>query len=100
SAGTALRVLGDSVDVRLVDECGTRQRWLSAADDVAVAQIQPQRINRQVALQVRLLVDGPLHVTVLDRIDKGGVRVEGSDPGLADRKSTRLNSSHRTISYA
>ena len=38
---------------------------LATADDVPVVQVQPQGVDGQVTLQVRLLVDGPLHRAVL-----------------------------------
>ena len=63
---------------------------LAAADDVAVVQVEPQRVDRQVALQVRLLVDGPLHAAVLDGVDECGVGVEGDDLGRAARVTDRL----------
>ena len=39
----------------------------AAADNILVGQIQPQRVDRQIALQEGLLIDGPLHCAVLDR---------------------------------
>ena len=43
---------------------------LSTADDIAVVEVQPQRVDRQIALQERLLVNRPLHSAGFDRVDK------------------------------
>src|SRR5919202_3813018 len=56
-AGAGLGQLLDRRDVRLVDEAGARQDRLSAADRVRVVAVQLQEHDRQVALQVLLLVD-------------------------------------------
>ena len=47
--------------------------------------VEPQRVDGEVALQERLLVDRPLHVTALDRVDQCGVGVEGDDLRVAAR---------------
>src|SRR3954463_15823971 len=68
SAGSGRGVLRDSLDVRLVDERRTGEGRLAAADRVAVGLVQPDRVDGQVALQVRLLVDGEVDRAVLDRL--------------------------------
>src|SRR6267154_2492259 len=77
--------LGHRIDVGLVDEGRAGQSRPAATDDVLVVQVQPQRVDGQVALQVRLLVDGPLNAAVLDGGDQCSVGVEGADLGLAAR---------------
>ena len=74
----------DDVDVVRVDERRAGQHRPAAAEVVAVGQVQPQRVHGQVALQVRLLIDGEQ-----DRRRPGccwrdiGVQVEGDDLGRA-----------------
>ena len=58
---------------------------LAAADVVAVAEVEPQRRNRQVALDVGLLVDGELDAAVLDGLRRIGAQVEGHDLSLTAR---------------
>src|SRR5438874_2573588 len=86
--GTAGGELADEVDVLVVDQERPRQRRLPAAEDVAVGLVQPQRVDRQVALQVRLLVDRPLQVPGLDLRRDLRVEVERADlrlaPGILD----------------
>ena len=57
-------------------QAGAHHR-LAAADGVTVGQVQPQRVDRLIALQVWLLVHGPLHRAGLDLGDLRGVGVEG-----------------------
>src|SRR3954454_870627 len=75
-ACSGLGQLGDGVDVALVDEGRPGQRWLTATDQILVVHEQPERINREVALEVRLLVDGPLDLAALDRVDESGIGVK------------------------
>src|SRR5919198_1650084 len=82
-ARAPLRELADDVDVALVDDERPGQRRLAAAEDVAVVLVQPQRVDGLVALQVGLLVDGPLQLTGLDLGRDLGVEVERADLGLA-----------------
>src|SRR3954449_1646181 len=84
-SGLARVVLGegdDLVDVALVDDGRTRQDRPTTADVVAVAEVQPQRGDRHVALHVGLLVDGECDAAVLDLLGDVGVQVEGLDAGL------------------
>src|SRR3954451_1870323 len=66
SAGVLRRVLGDLVDVRAVDEGRAGEHRLAAAEVVAVGQVEPQRLDGHVTLDVGLLVDGELDRAVLD----------------------------------
>jgi hypothetical protein len=68
---------------------------LAAADGVAIIEIQPQRVDRQVALEERLLVDRPLDLPRLDRVDEFGVGVEGADLGRAACAVGGLNGGKR-----
>src|SRR5437762_10656449 len=81
-----------------------RSSDLHHPQQVAPARREPGRVvaDPPVRLVPRLVVE-------VDIVDRGGIRGGGVDqapqPGLAaitgrDRKSTRLNSSHRCISYA
>src|ERR1700755_2498433 len=88
-AGSVLGVGGDGVDVGLVYERGPGQHGLAASDCVAIVEVQPERVDREVALQERLLVDGPLDSAGLDRVDEFCVRVEGADLCLAARVVNR-----------
>src|SRR5258705_9638329 len=63
-------------DVGLVDERRTGQGGLATTDRVAVGLVEPKTVNRQVALQIRLLVDGELNVARLDCPDQVLVGVE------------------------
>src|SRR6266536_5400807 len=82
-SGTAVGELGDEVDVVLVHQVGAGQGGLATAEDVAVGLVQPQRVDRLVALQPRLLVDRPLQITRLDLRGDLRVEVERADLGLA-----------------
>src|SRR5689334_23923047 len=59
----------------------------------------PQRWHSQGDRPRLLLVRRVLQNVRGDRLFEGG-RATGRGPGRADRKSTRLNSSHSSISYA
>src|SRR6266568_9414890 len=83
--------LADEVDVGLVDQERSGQRGLATAEDVAVGLVQPQRVDGQIALQVRLLVDGPLQITRLDLRRDLRVEVERADLGLAARVLDRVD---------
>src|SRR5205823_7668632 len=82
-SGALCRELADEVDVVLVDQVRAGQCGLAATEDVAVGLVQPQRVDGLVALQVRLLVYGPLQVTRLDLRRDLRVEVERADLGLA-----------------
>src|SRR5580765_4201860 len=73
----------DGCHVRGVDEGRAGCDVLAAADGVAVVLVRPQGVDREVALQVRLLVDRPGHLAVLDGCDELLTRVESADLGRA-----------------
>src|SRR6185437_3535838 len=81
--GAVGRELADDGDVGLVDEERPGQRRLAADEDVAVHLVEPERVDRLVALQVGLLVDGELEVTGLDLRRDLRVEVERGDLRLA-----------------
>src|SRR5690349_6052403 len=83
--GSGLGQVGYGVDVGLIDERRARQSGLTAADQVLVVDVEPQRVDCEVALQERLLIDRPLDLARLDRVDQCGVRVEGDHLCLAAR---------------
>src|ERR1700712_1629206 len=85
SAGVLLRVRENLVDVRLVDDGRTGEYRFATAEDVAVGQVEPQRVDGFITLQVRLLVDGELQRAVLDVLGRAGVEVEGDHLRLAPR---------------
>src|SRR3954451_12741643 len=68
------RELLDRRHVGLVHEAGAGEHRLPAADGVGVRLVELEEDDRQVALQVLLLVDGELDVAGLDAL--GDVRVE------------------------
>ena len=55
----------------------------TAAEVVLVGQVEPQRVNGHVALQLRLLIDGEQDLAVLDLLGHIGVQVEGDELGRA-----------------
>src|SRR5690606_25599335 len=59
----ALGVFRDLVHVGLVDEAGTGEHRLPAAERVGVLHVQLEHHDRQVTLLVLLLVDGELDLT-------------------------------------
>src|SRR5581483_9609013 len=65
--------------IRLVDEARSGQHRLPAADRVRVRVVQEEEHDREVALQILLLVDRELHAAVLDRLQDVGREVEGGD---------------------
>src|SRR3954447_2175546 len=89
--GVLLDERHDGVDVALVDEGRTGEDGPSTAHDVAVLQVQVELADRQVALQVRLLVDGELKLAVLHRLSRIDVQVERADLGRAARRGDRLD---------
>src|SRR3954453_3135735 len=95
--GVVLRVGDDLVDFALVDDGRTRQHRPPTADVVAVAEVQPQRGDRHVALHVGLLVDGECDAAVLDLLGDVGVQVEGLDAGLAAGVGLRLLRGQRDV---
>src|SRR4051794_36424726 len=80
SAAARLRVLLNRVDVGLIDNQRARGDRLVGTKDVAVLLVPPDRIDRQVALQVRLLVDREHDVAALDQ--RVGVIAKVTTPGL------------------
>src|SRR5882724_3493187 len=88
--------LRDRVHVGLVDKGRAGQYGLlAAAAVVAVRLVEPERVDRQVALEVGLLVDGELDGALLDGGDEVRVEVEGGDLGLAARVGQRLHGRQR-----
>src|SRR5438094_7607339 len=88
-----IRSIDASVAVVMVtqseDEGTLRDAIGVAVDDYLVKPVHP----RQVLSVVTRLLDG-------ERIRQQRLARDFEQPGHQDRKSTRLNSSHRTISYA
>src|SRR5437773_1895587 len=70
-------------------------RAAATAAVVAVRLVEPQRVDRQVPLEVGLLVDGPLDLAGLDGADRVLVEVEGGELGLAARLGDGLDGGHR-----
>src|SRR5262245_30122652 len=102
-ARAGLGQLLDRGDVRLVDEAGAREHRLAAADRVRVLPVQLEEHDRQVALQVLLLVDGELNVARLDvledaraEVERGelGVRARALDRGLGRGRDVRVQRDH------
>ena len=73
----------------LVTKPGPGQHRLAAADRVRVRLVEREEDDRQVALQVLLLVDGELDLAVLDRLHDVARQVEraelGARAGALDR---------------
>src|SRR6266545_2514184 len=93
SACALVRVLGDRVGVGLVDEARSGQRRLAATDHVGVGLVEVQVRDRQVPLQVRLLVDREQDLAGLDRGEHVLVQVERGElrlrAGIPDRVPRR-----------
>src|SRR4051812_33877397 len=83
--------------VGLVDEAGAREDRLAAADRVGVALEQLQEHDRQVALQVLLLVDREVDRAALDALDHIGVDVERRQLGVGARALDRRRRRHRDV---
>src|SRR5207248_7409121 len=86
-----------------------RSSDLAARCVPGVASVRPNgkdRYQGTLAVQigpVRLVLDGDFAIVARDETaGTASIRADAKDSrvGGADRKSTRLNSSHRTISYA
>jgi hypothetical protein len=67
----------------------------TAANGVAVIDVQSQGIDRRIALQDRLLVGGPADVAVLNRVNQLGVGSEGVDNRVAIGGLLRLDGGQR-----
>ena len=67
------------------DETGTGIDRQTAADGVEVVVVQHEEHDREVPLEVLLLVDGELHVAVDDRLDHVGAEVECGNRHLAEQ---------------
>src|SRR3954451_8198700 len=89
--GVLLDERQDGVDVALVDEGRTGQHWPYAPHDVAVLLEQVELGDRQVALQVGLLVDRELERAVLDCLRRVDVQVERADLGRAAGRGDDLD---------
>src|SRR4051812_49401308 len=83
----------DRRDVALVDEAGPRQHRLAAADRVRVVPEELQEHDRQIALQVLLLVHGELNLARLDVLEHRRAEVERRElrvrAGARDRRLGR-----------
>src|SRR5206468_9247642 len=77
-AGALRGERGDPRRVALVDDAGAGQDRLSVADRVEVRLVEDGEDDRQVALQVLLLVDREQHLAGLDQLDRAA-DVEGPD---------------------
>ena len=67
--GAGFHQLGDLGHVLGVDEAGTGEDRQAAAGGVEVGRLQVHEDDRQVALEVLLLIDGEGDVAGLDRCD-------------------------------
>src|ERR687895_674634 len=97
SASPLLRQLLDGVGVALVDEARAGQHRQAAADRVVVLVEQRQEHDRQVPLEVLLLVDGELDLAVLDRLHDVAAQVERREPGLGARALDGVARRHRDV---
>src|SRR5215216_838404 len=94
---TSARALGGEllhrVRVGLVDEPRSGQDGQTAAHRVGVRVEQRQEHDRQVTLEVLLLVDGELDLAGLDRLHDVAAQVEGGQLGVRARPLDRVASS-------
>src|SRR2546423_3105206 len=90
-SGAVRGELAHEVDVLAVDQERAGQSGFATAQDVAVDLVQRERVDRLVALQIRLLVDRPLQVTRLDLRRDLRVEVERADLRLAARVFGRVD---------
>src|SRR5215813_12936496 len=102
--GAGLRELRDGRGVVLVDEARAGEDRLAAADGVGVGLEELQEHDRQVALQVLLLIDRELDGAGLDVLDHLRVEVERGelrararalDRGLRGHGDVRVERDHR-----
>src|SRR5581483_4522491 len=90
SPRAVLGVLVDRGDVGGVHERRAGQRGLSTTDRVPVDLVEPEGVDREVALEEGLLVDRELDLPGLDVGRRVLVEVEGVDLGAAVRRADGL----------
>src|SRR5262245_5142327 len=89
-AGPLFRKGRDLGRVGLVDETGAGEHGLPAADGVQIRVVEVEKHDRQVSLQVLMLVDREEHLPLLDRRDHISREVERRDLGLGARTGRGL----------
>src|SRR5215217_4887988 len=98
---TSARALGGEllhrVGVRLVHEPGSGEHGQTAAHRVGVRVEQRQEDDRQVTLEVLLLVDGELDLAGLDGLHDVAAQVECGELGVRARALDRVASSDRDV---
>src|SRR5208337_5632748 len=82
SARAGPGVFGHGGGVVLGHEEGAGQHRATSTDGIAVGDVEPQHVDRLVALDIGLLVDRPLYLALRDQIDRHRAHVEGADFGL------------------
>src|SRR5918998_1125565 len=97
SASPLLRQLLDGVGVALVDEARAGQHRQAAADRVGVLVEQRQEHDRQVPLEVLLLVDGELDLAGLDRLNDVAAEVERGHRRLRARAPHSVARGHGDV---
>src|SRR5918996_919583 len=90
SARALLRELLDGIGVGLVHEAGAGEHRQPAADRVGVLVEQRQEHDRQISLEVLLLVDGELDLGGLDRLHDVAAEVERRHLRLRPRAPDRV----------
>src|SRR5919106_1912665 len=90
SARALLRELLDGIGVGLVHEAGAGEHRQAAADRVGVLVEQRQEHDRQISLEVLLLVDGELDLAGLDRLHDVAAEVERRHLRLRPRAPDRV----------
>src|SRR4051794_15527804 len=105
-AGALTGELLDGRGVGLFDEAGPGEHGLAAADGVGVVLEQLQEHDREVPLEVLLLIDGEQHVAALDvlqqrraQVERGqlGAGARALDRGLGRRGDVRVQGHHRVV---
>src|SRR5271166_4288111 len=86
SARADLGELGHSFGVILGYEERAGQHWLATTDRVPVGVVQPQHVDRLIALDIGLLIDRKLYLALRDQIDRHGAHVERADLRLRARR--------------
>src|SRR5918996_227593 len=90
SARALLRELLDGIGVGLIHEAGAGEHRQPAADRVGVLVEQRQEHDRQISLEVLLLVDGELDLGGLDRLHDVAAEVERRHLRLRPRAPDRV----------